>query len=284
VAENLREIHVDEITAKVAELCVSSCVVVAPDIRARIEEAARAESGGTARQVLADMLRNQDIARERAMPICQDTGMAVVFLEVGQDARIVGGALADAVNAGVRKGYEEGYLRKSVVADPIRRENTKDNTPAIVHCEIVPGSALKITVAPKGFGSENMSRLAMLVPAQGIDGVMDFVLETVTLAGPNPCPPIVVGVGVGGTFDHAAKMAKQALLRETGAHHPDPFWADVESRLLERINATGIGPAGFGGRTTALAVHVNVFATHIAGLPVAVNIGCHANRHETGVL
>jgi len=275
----MREIHVNQITDAVSELCIKACVVVAPDIREYMERSIGAETG-VARQVLDDMIKNQDIAIARKMPICQDTGMAVVFLEIGQDVRLVGGNVADAVHEGVRRGYEEGYLRKSVVADPINRINTKDNTPAVIHYDIVPGNGVKITVSPKGFGSENMSRLQMFVPANGLAAVEDFVLETVTKADANPCPPIVVGVGVGGTFDYAANMAKRALLRKIGSRHPDDFWADVEARLLERINATGIGPAGFGGMTTAMAVHINTYATHIAGLPVAVNIGCHVNRHE----
>ena len=275
----MREIHVNEITQAVAELCIKACVVVAPDIRAYMERALGVETG-VARQVLDDMIKNQDIAIERKMPICQDTGMAVVFLEVGQNVRLVGGDVAAAVHEGVRRGYEEGFLRKSVVADPINRVNTKDNTPAVIHFDIVPGDRLKITVAPKGFGSENMPRLKMFVPGDGLAAVEDFVVETVTKADANPCPPIIVGVGVGGTFDYAANMAKRALLRKIGSRHPDNFWADVEARLLERINATGIGPGGFGGTTTCMAVHINTYATHIAGLPTAVNIGCHVNRHE----
>ncbi|MCL2397210.1 MAG: fumarate hydratase [Defluviitaleaceae bacterium] len=279
----MREIHVNDIAAKVAELCIKACVVVAPDIRKYMQQALPTERG-TARQILADMLENHDVAMRQRMPICQDTGLVVVFLDVGQDVHIVGGIIEDAVNAGVRHGYKEGYLRKSVVGDPIRRANTKDNTPAVIHYTIVPGDSLKITVCPKGFGSENMSRLAMLVPVDGIDGVKAFVLETVTAADSNACPPIVVGVGIGGTFDYAANMAKRALLRKIGTRHHDPYWADVEAGLLARINATGIGPAGFGGRTTAMAVHINTHATHIAGLPVAVNLGCHVNRHEEAVL
>ena len=279
----MREINVNEITNTVAELCIKACVVVAPDIRACMERQLGVEMG-VARQVLDDMIKNQDIAIARKMPICQDTGMAVVFLEIGQDVRLIGGNVADAVHEGVRKGYEEGFLRKSVVADPINRVNTKDNTPAVINYEIVPGDAVKITVSPKGFGSENMSRLKMFVPADGLEAVENFVLETVTKADANPCPPIIVGVGVGGTFDYAAGLAKRALLRKIGSRHPDDFWADVEARLLERINATGIGPGGFGGMTTAMAVHIGTYATHIAGLPVAVNIGCHVNRHEEAVL
>ena len=205
--------------------------------------------------------------------------MAVVFVELGQDAHITGGNLEDAINEGVRRGYEEGYLRKSVVADPIRRVNTKDNTPAVVHYKIVSGDSLKITVSPKGFGSENMSRLVMLKPSQGIEGIRAFIIETVKIAGPNPCPPIIVGVGIGGTMEKACLIAKEALLRNVGTHNPDPFWDGFERELLDQINALGIGPAGLGGKTTALAVHICSYATHIAGLPVAVNIGCHATRH-----
>ena len=279
----MKEIHVSDITNAVAGLCVKACVVVAPDVRACMEKAVGMEEG-VARQVLQDMLKNQDVAIECNMPICQDTGIAVVFLEIGQDVHIIGGDLASAVQDGVRKGYTEGYLRKSVVADPISRVNTDDNTPAVIHYEIVPGNSLKITVSPKGFGSENMSRVKMVVPGDGIEGVVKFVLETVEQAGSNPCPPIVVGVGVGGNFELCAKMAKQALLREIGSSHPDPYWADLEKQLLEKINAMGIGPAGLGGLTTAMAVHINTYGTHIAGLPVAVNIACHANRHEEIVL
>ena len=280
---SIKEIHVRDITDAVAKLCIKACVVVAPDVRASMEQAVPKETG-VARRVLEDMLKNQDVAIEFNMPICQDTGVAVVFLEVGQDVRIVGGDVTQAINEGVRKGYEEGYLRKSVVMDPINRVNTKDNTPAVIHYEIVPGNKLKITVSPKGFGSENMSRLKMAVPSEGIEGVKNFVLDTVKQAASNPCPPIVVGVGVGGNFEYAAKMAKQALIREIGSHHPDSYWADLEKELLEKINAMGIGPAGLGGNTTAMAVNINTFATHIAGLPVAVNIGCHANRHEETIL
>ena len=279
----MREINASDITAKVAQLCIKACTVVAPDIREYMERAYGEESG-VAKLVLGDMLKNQDIAKQRIMPICQDTGMTVVFLEIGQDVHITGADLTDAVNAGVAQGYDEGFLRKSVVEDPINRINTKNNTPAIIHFSIVPGDKIKITVCPKGFGSENMSRLKMLVPADGLEGIEDFVLETVTKADSNPCPPIIVGVGIGGTFDYAANMAKRALLRKIGSANPNEYWANIEAKLLEKINATGIGPAGFGGFTTAMAVHINTFATHIAGLPVAVNIGCHVNRHEEAVL
>ena len=275
----MREIHVERIAALVAELCIKACIVVACDIRKCMENALAAEDG-LARSIIGDMLKNQDIAKAKRLPICQDTGMAVVFVKIGQDVRIVGGGLAAAINEGVRRGYEEGFLRKSVVADPVNRVNTKDNTPAVIYYDIVPGDGVKITVSPKGFGSENMSRLKMFVPADGLEAVENFVLETVTKADANPCPPIVVGVGVGGTFDYAANMAKRALLRKIGSRHPDDFWADAETRLLKKINATGIGPGGFGGLTTAMAVHINTYATHIAGLPAAVNIGCHVNRHE----
>jgi len=279
----MKEIHVRDITTVVAELCVKACVVVAPDVRASMEQALKVEKG-VARQVLEDMLKNQDIATEQNMPICQDTGLTVVFIEIGQDVHIVGGDLSQSVNEGVRQGYEKGYLRKSVVVDPLSRANTNDNTPAIIHYEIVPGESLKIIVSPKGVGSENMSRLKMLVPGDGVEGVKNFVLETINLAASNPCPPIVVGVGVGGNLEYCAKMAKQALIRKIGSRHPDPYWADLEAELLEKINALNIGPAGLGGLTTAMAVHINAYATHIAGLPVAVNIGCHANRHEEAVL
>ena len=279
----MKKIHVNDISNTIAELCIKACVVVSSDVRGCMEKAVKQEKG-VARQVIEDMLKNQDIAIERQMPICQDTGMAMVFLEVGQDVQIVGGDINQAVNDGVKKGYQEGYLRKSVVKDPIHRTNTNDNTPAVINYEIVPGDKLKIMVSPKGFGSENMSRLKMLVPADGIEGVKNFVLETIRLADSNPCPPIVVGVGVGGSFELAAKMAKQGLLRKFGERHPDPYWAALEDELLIKINEMGIGPAGLGGLTTAMAVHINTFATHIAGMPVAVNISCHANRHEEAVL
>ena len=275
----MRQIDVNKITDAVAELSIKACVHVSPDIRAYMEAAIDKEDA-TARQVLSDMLKNQEIAAARNMPICQDTGMVVVFVDIGQDVHVIGGSIEDAINAGIKKGYEEGYLRKSVVSDPIARVNTNDNTPAIIHYNITPGNKLKITVCPKGFGSENMSALKMLVPADGIEGVMNFVLDTIVKADANPCPPIIVGVGIGGTFDYAAIMAKKALLRKIGTANPNPYWAGIEGKLLIRINATKIGPAGFGGLTTAMAVHINTYATHIAGLPVAVNIGCHVNRHE----
>ena len=278
----MRQILANEITSAVARLCIKACVHVAPDIKNFMQDAVENETG-TANQVLNDMLKNQEIAAQTGLPICQDTGMAVVFLDIGQDMHIVGD-IASAVNAGVAQGYTEGYLRKSVIDDPLNRKNTGDNTPAVIHYNIIPGDKLKITVCPKGFGSENMSRLTMLTPSAGLAGIENFVIETVRLADANACPPIIVGVGIGGTFDYAAKMAKQALLRKVGSVHKDPMYAKIEAGLLKKINATGIGPAGFGGETTAMAVFINAFATHIAGLPVAVNLGCHVNRHEEEIL
>ena len=279
----LKVVSAGDIVERVAELCVRACVVVAPDVRSAMEQALDRESG-IARRVLEDMLLNQDVAIDNGIPICQDTGMVVVFLEIGQDVRIVGGDVSAAVQEGVRRGYTDGYLRKSVVGDPIDRRNTNDNTPAVIHYSVVPGDELKIIVCPKGFGSENMSRIKMLLPGDGVAGIFGFVTETVKLAASNPCPPIIVGVGVGGTFEYAALMAKRALLRKVGSRNADADWARREDELLERVNALGIGPSGFGGVTTALAVHINAYATHIAGLPVAVNLACHANRHEEAVL
>ena len=280
----MRDIHVERIKDAVARLCMEANYDISPDIHNAFCRALPCEKDALSRDVLEKLLENAAIAAEQRIPICQDTGMAVIFLEVGQEVHITGGSLTDAVNAGVAKGYEEGYLRKSVVADPIRRDNTRDNTPAVIHTAIVPGDRLVITVSPKGFGSENMSALSMLKPSQGLEGIKDFVIETVRKAGPNPCPPIIVGVGVGGTMEKAAVMAKEALLRDVGTVHGDPFWADVEQELLQKINSLGIGPGGFGGKSTALAVHINVFATHIAGLPIAVNIGCHVTRHKTIII
>ena len=287
----VREIEVGRITETVADLCIRANVLLNDDIACALRQGAVSEprelSSGMpslARDVLNILLDNADVARQDALPICQDTGMAVVFVELGQDVHLTGGSLEEAVNAGVAAGYERGYLRKSVVRDPIRRVNTGDNTPAVLHVRIVPGDRLKITVAPKGFGSENMSRLVMLKPSDGLEAVKRVVLETVQSAGSNPCPPIIVGVGVGGTMEKAALLAKEALLRPVGHANPDPFWAGMEAGLLEEINRLDIGPAGFGGRTTALAVPINVYPTHIAGLPVAVNIGCHVTRHAEEVI
>jgi len=261
-------------------MCIDANCNLPADARRCLAAARHREIYAPARGILDRIIENYGIAAESGVPICQDTGVACVFVEIGQGVAVVGD-LAAAINEGVRRGYGDGFLRKSLVADPIRRTNTGDNTPAMIHYDIVPGDGLRITVAPKGFGSENMSRIRMLVPADGLDGVRAFVLETVEAAGPNPCPPVVVGVGLGGTFDKAALLAKKALLRDLDDVHPDPFYADLESRLLDEINALGIGPQGFGGRTTALAVKIGAMATHIAGLPVAVNINCHVERHAS---
>ncbi|MBE6967534.1 MAG: fumarate hydratase [Ruminococcaceae bacterium] len=277
----MREIHSEVIAQRVAEMCIRANTVLPEDVCAALEASRAREDGIVARDVLDTIIENYHIANP--VPICQDTGMACVFLEIGQDVHIVGD-LTQAVNAGVAKGYTEAYLRKSVVRDPLFRENTGDNTPAMLYTELVPGDSVRITVAPKGFGSENMSRIAMLKPADGVDGVVDFVLETVRLAGPNPCPPIVVGVGIGGNFDKAALLAKKALLRPIGSRNETPFYAQLEETLLEKINALGIGPQGLGGRTTALGVQIETLPTHIAGLPCAVNINCHVSRHITEVL
>lgn len=280
----MRTLDVAEIAGAVARLCVDANLRLSPDMAAALEQARDREPWPLARDTLGKISENMEAAAEMGLAICQDTGMACVFLEVGQDVHLVGGALEDAVNEGVRRGYTEGYLRKSVVADPVRRGNTGDNTPAVLYTALVPGDQVKVTVAPKGFGSENMSRIGMLKPAQGQQGVEDFIFETARLAGPNPCPPMVLGVGVGGTFERCALLAKRALLRPADSHHPDPFYADMERRLLERVNGIGTGPAGYGGKTTALAVLIETYPTHIAGLPVAVNISCHVTRHASAVL
>jgi fumarate hydratase subunit alpha len=279
----VRIISEAQIAEAVAKLCIDANILIGEDIRRAIEAAQAAEEFPLAKSVLGTLLENADIARREGLPICQDTGMAVVFVKIGRGAHIDGDIDA-AINDGVRRGYAEGFLRKSVVADPIRRTNTGDNTPAVIHYEFSQGEQVEITVAPKGFGSENKSAVKMLNPSDGLDGVLDFVTETVRKAGSNPCPPIVVGVGVGGTMEKAALLAKQALLRDVDTCHADPFWAEIEARLLERINALGIGAAGFGGKTTALGVNVLPYPTHIAGLPVAVNIGCHVTRHRMAVV
>lgn len=279
----MRTIAATLIRDTVARLCVEANQTLSPDLENALRQAAESEPWALAQSTLNTLCENLDAARETGLPICQDTGMACVFCEIGQDVHIDGDFEA-AVNAGVAKGYTEGFLRKSVVRDPIRRGNTGDNTPAVLHVRLVPGDRVKITVAPKGFGSENMSRLAMLKPSDGEEGVKQFVLDTVRQAGPNPCPPIVVGVGIGGTFERAALLAKQALLRPVGSHHPDPYYASMEQELLQKINAIGIGPQGFGGRTTALGLQIETFPTHIAGMPVAVNISCHVTRHKEAVL
>ena len=275
----MREIRVLEIEEAVKEMCISINYELSEDMSCALRAAVDKEESPLGKQVLEQLQENLVIAREDRIPICQDTGMAVVFLEIGQDVHLTGGDLEEAVHAGVRQGYTEGYLRKSVVGDPLLRVNTKDNTPAVIYTRIVPGEKVKITVTAKGFGSENMSRIFMLKPAQGVEGVKEAILETVREAGPNSCPPVVVGVGIGGTFEKAALMAKQALLRPAGEMAAEPHIRELEEELLEKINAFGIGPAGLGGRVTALAVHINTYATHIAGLPVAVNMCCHVDRH-----
>jgi fumarate hydratase subunit alpha len=280
----MREININSIIDLTAKLCMDANYFLNRDIERAFSRCLACEESPVGKSVLKSMLENANVAREEQAPICQDTGMAVVFIEIGMDAHIGGGGLEEAINEGVRRGYGEGYLRKSVVKDPVRRVNTGDNTPAVIHYSIVPGDKINITVAPKGFGSENMSALAMLTPSAGIEGVKKFVIDTVSKAGGNPCPPIIVGVGVGGTTEKCAFLGKKALLRPVDSENPDTFWNGVEKELLEKINALGIGPAGFGGRTTALAVNIETFPTHIAGLPVAVNIGCHVTRHAEGTI
>ena len=277
----MRTLHTDEIVKTVKEMCISANLYLADDMDNKIREAAAAEDGALGKQIMDQLIENLRIAAEDKTPICQDTGMAVFFIDVGQDLHIEGMSITDAVNEGVRQGYTEGYLRKSVVSDPLIRENTRDNTPAIIHYDIVPGDKLKITIAPKGFGSENMSKVYMLKPADGEEGVKAAVLQAVKDAGPNACPPVVVGVGLGGDFELAAKMAKKALTRPAGSHSPKAHIARIEDEILEMINSTGIGPGGLGGKTTALAVNIESYATHIAGMPLAVNMCCHVNRHVT---
>ncbi len=279
----MREISAQQITEAVKRLCIDANCHLSGDIRARIAQCRSQETWPQAREILERIMENCQIADQQNQPICQDTGAACIFLEIGQEVHVAG-SITDAVNEGVRQGYGEGYLRKSIVADPLRRVNTGDNTPAFIYYDLVPGDQIKITAAPKGFGSENMSQIKMLRPSDGLQGVKDFVLKVVEDAGPNPCPPIVVGVGIGGTFDKAALLSKRALLRSVEERNPDPFYAQLEEELLSSINALGIGPQGFGGRTTALAVNIETLPTHIAGLPVAVNINCHVTRHKTEVL
>ena len=280
----MRELDVKLIEDRIAEMCISANHYLSEDVKSCLAARAKDEPWPVARGILEDIEKNISIAEEGVFPLCQDTGMACVFLEIGQDVHLTGGSLREAVDNGVRRGYTEGYLRRSIVADPLRRVNTGDNTPAYLDTVITGGDRVKITVAPKGFGSENMSRIKMLPPSAGEDGVKDFVIETCRLAGANPCPPIVVGVGIGGTFDSAALMAKKALLVPFDRKNEDPYYASMEEELLERINSLGIGPQGFGGETTALSVKVLTAPTHIAGLPVAVNINCHVTRHKEAVL
>ena len=280
----IREVEVRLIADAIAELCIQANYSLSPDMEEALQRAAGQEQSPIGKKVLSQLQENLQIAGEEWIPICQDTGMAVVFLEIGQDVHLTGGDVSEAVNEGVRRGYTEGYLRKSVVRDPLIRENTRDNTPAVLHTFLVPGNQVKITVAPKGFGSENMSRIFMLKPADGIEGVKEAVLNAVRDAGPNACPPLVVGVGIGGTFEKCALLAKQALTREVGVHSPIRYVKELEEELLEKINRLGIGPGGLGGTVTALAVNINTYPTHIAGLPVAVNICCHVNRHVVRVI
>ena len=280
----MRRINVETITQNIKEMCIEANHFLSPDMKKVFDEAAASEESPLGRQILGQLEENLCIAGEEMIPICQDTGMAVVFIKVGQDVHLIGGSLTDAINEGVRQGYVEGYLRKSVVKDPIYRENTKDNTPAIIHYEIVEGEQVEITVAPKGFGSENMSRIFMLKPADGIEGVKDAILTAVRDAGPNACPPMVVGVGIGGTFEKCAEMAKHALTRNLEEESPVEYVRDLEKERLETINNLGIGPGGLGGRTTALAVNIETYPTHIAGLPVGINICCHVNRHAHRVI
>lgn len=275
----VRNVDVELLTKNIKEMCIQANHYLAPDMEKAMREACEKESKPLAKQILGQLLENLDIAGKDMIPICQDTGMAVVFLKIGQDVHFEGGSVEKAVNEGVRQGYQEGYLRKSVVGDPLLRVNTKDNTPAVIHYELVPGDQVEITLAPKGFGSENMSKIWMLKPADGAEGVKEAIIETVREAGPNACPPVVVGVGIGGTFEKAAILAKQALTREIGTHSSLAHIREMEEELLQKINEIGLGPAGLGGDTTALAVNINTYATHIAGLPVAVNMCCHVNRH-----
>lgn len=280
----MRTLKVSEITENIKEMCIEANHFLSEDMRCAMEHAVNGEEAPLGKQILEQLQENLKIAGEDMIPICQDTGMAVIFMEIGQEVHFEGGSLEEAVHEGVRQGYTEGFLRKSVVKDPLIRENTKDNTPAVIHYEIVPGDKVKITVAPKGFGSENMSRVFMLKPADGIEGVKNAVLTAVKEAGPNACPPMVVGVGIGGTFEKCALMAKKALTRPVDEHSGIPYVREMEQELLDKINKTGIGPGGLGGTTTALAVNINTYPTHIAGLPVAVNICCHVNRHAVRML
>jgi fumarate hydratase subunit alpha len=282
--EVMKTINVSEISNNIKEMCIEANHFLTSDMDRALKEATKTEKSPLGCQILNQLQENLKIAGEDMIPICQDTGMAVIFMEIGQDVHFTGGNLEDAINEGVREGYVEGYLRKSVVGDPLIRENTKDNTPAIIHYEIVAGENVKITVAPKGFGSENMSRVFMLKPADGIEGVKNAILTAVKDAGPNACPPMVVGVGIGGTFEKCALMAKKALTRPVDEHSSIPYVKEMEEELLDKINHTGIGPGGLGGTTTALAVNINTYPTHIAGLPVAVNICCHVNRHAVRIL
>lgn len=280
----MREVSTDEITKNIKEMCIEANYILSDDVKNKIINSAAVENSEIGKKILSQLEENMEIAEREQIPICQDTGMAVVFIKIGQEVHITGGSLEDAINQGVREGYTEGYLRKSVVKDPLIRENTKDNTPAIIHYEIIPGDKVEITVAPKGFGSENMSRVCMLKPADGIEGVKNVVIETVKLAGPNACPPVVVGVGIGGTFEKCALLAKKALTRDINSESSIEYVAEFENELLDEINNLNIGPGGLGGKITALGVNIETYPTHIAGLPVAINMCCHVNRHKKRIL
>ena len=280
----MRELSTEEIIKNIKEMCIEANYTLSDDVKNKIINSAAVEESEIGKKILNQLEENMNIADSDNIPICQDTGMAVIFIKIGQDVHITGGNLEDAINQGVREGYIEGYLRKSVVKDPIIRENTKDNTPAVIHYEIIPGDKIEITVAPKGFGSENMSRVCMLKPADGIEGVKNAVIETVKLAGPNACPPVVVGVGVGGTFEKCALLAKKALTRDIDSENSIEYVAELEKELLNEINKLNIGPGGLGGNVTALGVNIETYPTHIAGLPVAVNMCCHVNRHKKRVI
>lgn len=280
----MRTINTEEIIKNVKEMCMEVNIRLSDDVKNAILEGKKKEESVIGKQILGQLEQNMDIALENQIPICQDTGMTVVFLKIGQDLHMEGGFIEDAVNEGIRQGYRDGYLRKSVVGDPLIRENTKDNTPGVIHYEIVPGDTLEITVAPKGFGSENMSRVFMLKPADGVEGVKNAIIESVEAAGPNACPPMVIGVGIGGTFEKCALLAKKALTRDLNSHSPIPHIRALEEEMLEKVNKLGIGPGGLGGKVTAIGLNIETYATHIAGLPVAVNICCHVNRHIRRVL
>jgi len=283
--EKMREINVELISKTVEKLCIESNYYLPQDVKKALQSALEKEESPLAKEIMEDIIKNQEIARTNNVPICQDTGLAVIFLELGQEVRLTGGDLNEAIDEGVRRGYKNGYLRKSAVDDPFMvRKNTGDNTPAIIHIKIVPGDKVKLILAPKGGGSENMSALAMLKPSDGVKGIKQFVLDTVDKAGSNPCPPIIVGIGVGGTIEKTTLIAKQALLRTVGEHNSNPDIAKLEEELLEEINKLGIGPQGFGGRTTALAVHIETFPAHIASMPVAINIQCHVARHQEAII
>lgn len=280
----MREVNVAVITDAIAELSMDANYNLGDDVLQSFKDALEKETSPTGKNVLEQLIDNAKIAKDEQVPMCQDTGYAVIFVELGQDVTLVGGDLYEAINEGVRRGYGDGYLRKSIVSDPINRVNTKDNTPAVIHVDIVPGDKVKLTIAPKGGGSENMSAVKMLKPSDGAKGVVDFVVEAASNAGSNPCPPIIIGVGIGGTFEKVAYLAKKSLLRELGEPNSDPFYADMEKEILEKVNKLGIGPQGFGGRTTALAVHIETYPAHIASMPAAVNINCHAARHKERVI